>query len=110
MRAADTIVLTHAQPATSQTSYSVLPGVNQELLEKPSSKEDNLRMLLDLNGAVCEVVTGVTIGTSSTVSSGNVSHSQLGTDIQSRIVYPVLHAPGYSIKSFFFHTNHSVTR
>jgi septum formation protein len=34
------------------------------VLEKPASKEDNLRMLLDQNGAVCEVVTGVTIGTS----------------------------------------------
>ena len=41
----------------------MLPEVNQELLEKPSSKEDNLRMLLDLNGGVCEVVTGVVVGT-----------------------------------------------
>ncbi|KAG6917857.1 hypothetical protein DXG01_000762 [Tephrocybe rancida] len=73
--AADTVVLTHAQPSTSNVSYTVLPGTNQELLEKPSSKEDNLRMLLDLNGGVCEVVTGVTV------------------------VYPVLTAPGYTIKS-----------
>ena len=36
--------------------------MNQELLEKPSSKEDNLRMLLDMNGNVCEVVTGVVVG------------------------------------------------
>jgi septum formation protein len=40
----------------------MLPAVKQELLEKPSSKEDNLRMLLDLNGGVCEVVTGLVIG------------------------------------------------
>jgi predicted house-cleaning NTP pyrophosphatase (Maf/HAM1 superfamily) len=40
----------------------MLPAMNQELLEKPSSKEDNLRMLLDMNGNVCEVVTGVVIG------------------------------------------------
>jgi len=73
--AADTIVLTHAQPSTSQTSYSLLPDINQELLEKPSSKEDNLRMLLDLNGGVCEVVTGLVV------------------------VYPVISAPGYVIKS-----------
>ncbi|RDB25538.1 N-acetylserotonin O-methyltransferase-like protein [Hypsizygus marmoreus] len=73
--AADTVVLTHAQPSTSDTSYSILPGMNQELLEKPISKEDNFRMLLDLNGGLCEVVTGVTI------------------------VYPVLTAPGYTIKS-----------
>lgn len=59
---ADTVVLTHAQPVTSDTSYSVLPQVNQELLEKPISKDDNLRMLLDLNGGVCEVVTGVVVG------------------------------------------------
>jgi len=62
--AADTVVLTHAQPSTSEISYSVLPEVNQELLEKPISKEDNLRMLLDLNGGVCEVVTGVSVGES----------------------------------------------
>lgn len=62
MNLADTVVLTHAQPSTSDMSYSVLPDVNQELLEKPTSKEDNLRMLLDLNGGVCEVVTGVTVG------------------------------------------------
>ena len=60
--AADTVVLTHAQPLTSDTSYTLLPEVNQELLEKPISKADNLRMLLDLNGGVCEVVTGVSIG------------------------------------------------
>lgn len=59
---ADTVVLTHAQPTTSDVSYSVLPGMRQELLEKPTSREDNLRMLLDLNGGVCEVVTGVTVG------------------------------------------------
>jgi len=72
---ADTVVLTHAQPLTSETSFSVLPSANQELLEKPSSKDDNLRMLLDMNGGVCEVVTGVTI------------------------VYPVMTSPGYDIKS-----------
>ncbi|KAF8800277.1 Maf-like protein [Phlegmacium glaucopus] len=73
--AADTVVLTHAQPITSDTAYSMLPDVNQELLEKPSSKEDNLRMLLDLNGGVCEVVTGVVV------------------------VYPILVAPGYAVRS-----------
>ncbi|KNZ76867.1 N-acetylserotonin O-methyltransferase-like protein [Termitomyces sp. J132] len=72
--AADTVVLTHAQPSTSDVSYSVLPRYNQELLEKPISKEDNLRMLLDINGGVCEVVTGVVV------------------------VYPVLTAPGYQMK------------
>ncbi|KAK1231192.1 hypothetical protein PQX77_005718 [Marasmius sp. AFHP31] len=73
--AADTVVLTHAQPSTTQTGYNVLPDMAQELLEKPLDKEDNLRMLMDLNGSVCEVVTGVTL------------------------VYPVLQAPGYAIRS-----------
>ncbi|KAG6826144.1 hypothetical protein H0H92_000980 [Tricholoma furcatifolium] len=72
-RTADTVVLTHAQPSTSDVSYTVLPQTTQELLEKPHSREDNLRMLLDLNGGVCEVVTGVTV---------------------------VLTSPGYTIKSF----------
>ncbi|KII84362.1 hypothetical protein PLICRDRAFT_46259 [Plicaturopsis crispa FD-325 SS-3] len=73
--AADTVVLTHAQPVGSQISYSLLPETQQDLLEKPVDEEDNLRMLLDLNGSVCEVVTGVSI------------------------VYPVLASPGYEIKS-----------
>ncbi|KAF7972236.1 hypothetical protein HWV62_18646 [Athelia sp. TMB] len=68
---ADTVVLTHAQPTTSQTGFSVLPDTVQHLLEKPLDKDDNLRMLLDMNGSVCEVVT----------------------------VYPVLTSPGYDIKS-----------
>ncbi|KAJ7069065.1 Maf/Ham1 [Mycena belliarum] len=73
--AADTVVLSHALPSTSQTSYSMLPEVKQELYEKPTSKEDNFRMLLDLNGGVCEVVTGLVV------------------------VYPILTSPGYMIKS-----------
>jgi len=72
---ADTVVLTHPQPVTSDISTSVLGPIHQDLLEKPSSKEDNLRMLLDMNGNVCEVVTGVVV------------------------VYPILTAPGYSIRS-----------
>ena len=59
---ADTVVLTHAQPVSSDVAYSELPAVNQELLEKPVNKADNLRMLQDLNGSVCEVVTGVSLG------------------------------------------------
>lgn len=62
MIGADTIVLTHAQPVTSDVAYSELPGVQQELLEKPENKVDNLRMLQELNGTVCEVVTGVSLG------------------------------------------------
>ncbi|KAA1467277.1 Maf/Ham1 [Dentipellis sp. KUC8613] len=72
---ADTVVLTHPQPSLSQVAYSELPAGSQELLEKPDGKADNLRMLLDLNGQVCEVVTGVSI------------------------VFPILTAPGYAIRS-----------
>ncbi|KAJ8592874.1 Maf Ham1 [Rhizopogon salebrosus TDB-379] len=68
---ADTVVFTHALPSTT---IEMETGVRQELLEKPTSEEDNMRMLLDLNGGVCEVVTGVAL------------------------VYPILSAPGYEIK------------
>ena len=62
MIGADTVVLTHAQPFSSDVAHSELPVVKQELLEKPVDKADNLRMLQDLNGSVCEVVTGVSLG------------------------------------------------
>ncbi|KAI0750164.1 Maf/Ham1 [Daedaleopsis nitida] len=74
--AADTVVLTHAPPDLSSTPYDPnAPAGPQDILEKPRDKEDHLRMLLDLNGGICEVVTGVSL------------------------VYPVLEAPGYTIKS-----------
>ncbi|KAI0363862.1 Maf/Ham1 [Pilatotrama ljubarskyi] len=74
--AADTVVLTHPPPGLSSTPRFVdeMPPP-QDILEKPMNKEDNMRMLLDLNGGVCEVVTGVSV------------------------VFPVLEAPGYKIKS-----------
>ncbi|OBZ72991.1 N-acetylserotonin O-methyltransferase-like protein [Grifola frondosa] len=79
---ADTVVLTHLTPGlSSDPTFVDQPSVSQDLLEKPLSKEDNLRMLLDLNGGVCEVVTGVSLGL--TISA----------------VFPVLEAPGYKIKS-----------
>ncbi|KIJ13514.1 hypothetical protein PAXINDRAFT_170401, partial [Paxillus involutus ATCC 200175] len=68
---ADTVVLTHVLPSTT---LEIETGTRQELLEKPISKEDNLCMLQDLNGSVCEVVTGVSL------------------------VYPILTAPGYAVK------------
>jgi septum formation protein len=74
----------------------VLPGTRQELLEKPTSKEDNLRMLLDLNGGVCEVVTGVTVG-EYTIHAPLLPRIYLGK-IFDIAVYPVLSAPGYTIK------------
>lgn len=58
----------------STAGYAPEPaGWRPDVLEKPLDKVDHLRMLSDLNGEVCEVVTGVTL------------------------VYPVLQAPGYQI-------------
>lgn len=37
-------------------------GSQPYILEKPTSKADNLRMLLDMNGKTVEVVTGVALG------------------------------------------------
>lgn len=56
---ADTVVFTHALPSTT---LEMEMGMRQELLEKPTSKADHLRMLQDLNGNVCEVVTGLSLG------------------------------------------------
>jgi len=72
---ADTVVLTHASPGLSSTPFAEQGAGPQDVLEKPANAEDNLRMLLDLNGGVCEVVTGVSV------------------------VFPILEAPGYKIKS-----------
>jgi len=73
--AADTVVLSSVAMPVPNTSSTLVNEPTPEILEKPQSQEDNLRMLLDLNGQKCEVVTGVTI------------------------VYPILTAPGYAIKS-----------
>ncbi|EPQ30257.1 uncharacterized protein PFL1_02373 [Pseudozyma flocculosa PF-1] len=50
---------------------------DDEILEKPLDAQDNLRMLADLNGKTCQVVTGVTF------------------------IYPILQAPGYKARSLF---------
>ena len=60
--AADTVVFTHATGPMSDVHHSLLPTFTQDLLEKPIDREDNMRMLMDLNGGVCEVVTGVSLG------------------------------------------------
>ena len=55
-------MLTHPPPGLESIQFDPTGPVMQEILEKPISKEDNLRMLLDLNGGICEVVTGVSLG------------------------------------------------
>ncbi|KAF8517678.1 Maf-like protein [Hysterangium stoloniferum] len=72
---ADTVVLSHHATPSATTHHSEVPDTRPDILEKPQSKEDNLRMLMDLNGGACEVVTGVTV------------------------VYPIITAPGYGIRS-----------
>lgn len=60
---ADTVVLTHPLPGLSSIPrFEDEAPFPQDILEKPIDKDDNMRMLLDLNGGVCEVVTGVSIG------------------------------------------------
>ena len=87
-------------------AYSMLPDVNQELLEKPSSKEDNLRMLLDLNGGVCEVVTGLVVGAIFylfyTGKAGLIILNIWTMFLFFSQVYPILVAPGYAVKSVSF--------
>jgi hypothetical protein len=53
---ADTVVLT--LPPEDEDAAT---GWRPEVLEKPTDKDDQKRMLLDLNGRVCEVVTGVSL-------------------------------------------------
>lgn len=89
---ADTVVLTHALPSTA---LEMELGTRQELLEKPISKEDHLRMLQDLNGNVCEVVTGVSLGE----RFGFIF--QMGRLVANNsvfLVFPVLTAPGYATR------------
>ena len=59
------MVLTHPPPGLSSVPrFADEAPPPQDILEKPRDKDDNLRMLLDLNGGICEVVTGVTVGAS----------------------------------------------
>lgn len=57
---ADTVVLSR-DPATHPVIES--QGWVGKILEKPETKQENLRMLLELNGGSCEVVTGVSVRT-----------------------------------------------
>jgi len=95
---ADTVVLTHAQPISSDVAYSELPAVKQELLEKPMSKADNLRMLQDLNGSVCEVVTGVSLGERHTLWSLPCFTGNNPLTLTLLTVFPVITSPGFSIR------------
>ena len=79
---ADTVVLTHPPPGLSSTPRFVdEPAPPQDILEKPTGKDDNMRMLLDLNGGICEVVTGVTVGR----YPGTFASVELGTGAESSL-------------------------
>ncbi|KIO21341.1 hypothetical protein M407DRAFT_218896 [Tulasnella calospora MUT 4182] len=73
---ADTVVLSRIEPATSNLG-GLEHDIRPEIHEKPTSKADNLRIVFDMNGRSCEVVTGVSAAKS---------------------VFPILTAPGYAIK------------
>lgn len=64
--AADTVVIFPPERITAEASAngSTVPGMQSQILEKPSSKEDQFRMLDLMAGKECEVITGVTIGMS----------------------------------------------
>ena len=51
-----------------------------EILEKPKDKRDNLRMLADMAGHTCQVITGVAL------------------------IHPILQAPGYKVHTVFERT------
>ncbi len=52
-------------------------------------------MLLDLNGGVCEVVTGVTVGEQPLLPMVPLPGANFPMPIT---VYPVLYSPGYNFK------------
>ncbi|KAH7099027.1 Maf/Ham1 [Auriculariales sp. MPI-PUGE-AT-0066] len=72
---ADTIVLSHIVPPRPGIQSTAELHDRPEVLEKPGTKDEKRRMLLDLNGKICEVVTGISV------------------------VFPILTAPGYGVKS-----------
>ncbi|KAG8813843.1 hypothetical protein FRC19_002155 [Serendipita sp. 401] len=70
--AADTVVLSMEESVvTGFQGNDLAVG----LLEKPETREENLRMLKELNGKACQVVTGVVV------------------------LFPILTAPGYRMQS-----------
>jgi len=73
---ADTVIVFPPQKDGSSSNL----GDISHVLEKPDGKADQLRMLQDMNGKSCEVVTGVTIA------------------------YPTLIAPGFKLQSISIST------
>ncbi|CED82544.1 Predicted nucleic acid-binding protein ASMTL [Phaffia rhodozyma] len=74
---ADTIVVFPPQ-RDPQARYELgtgSGGPESVILEKPSSKGDNLRMLLDMNSQTCQVITSVVL------------------------IFPTISAPGYAMRS-----------
>jgi len=50
---------------------------------------------MDMNGGVCEVVTGVCVGQ---LPSSYLSTSESNIYMFSHVAYPVIYSPGYTIK------------
>ncbi|KAG8864790.1 hypothetical protein FRB96_003376 [Tulasnella sp. 330] len=99
---ADTIVLTRVTPATSGLHPSLEPEVPPEILEKPGSKADNLRMLLELNGHTCEVVTGITVDNGEGVDrAGGFAAQGLGGMLIRKIDGDWFNVVGFPAAAFF---------
>jgi septum formation protein len=87
MHPADTVVLTRDDAITSGYQTS---GLGPDILEKPETREENLRMLMELNGKSCEVVTGVTVCKHPHCLVIQVAYISL--------VFPIVTAPGYKLQ------------
>jgi septum formation protein len=61
---ADTVVVFPPERVSQEANSNItsVAGMRSQVLEKPSSKEDQARMLDLMAGKECEVITGVTIG------------------------------------------------
>lgn len=60
---ADTVVIFPPERDPASISGPSSPRtIPSQVLEKPSSKDDQYRMLELMNGKECEVITGVTVG------------------------------------------------
>ena len=86
----DTVVVFPPEKDTSEGGVSY--GQVSEILEKPISKDEQLRWLMVMAGRSCEVVTGVTIGMAFS------QHNRVCAETCTTTVYPSVEAPGYKLE------------
>lgn len=75
---ADTVVIFPPERVSQEANSNIntVAGMRSQVLEKPTSMEDQIRMLDLMAGKECEVITGVTIGESSIVQADSRSLSE----------------------------------